>query len=93
MLNASVVGELVSRESIGADTFLVKRRRKYVYHNGFPFLLDRKRNHNEYYHCVKNVTEACKARLVMKCDATEAHVQITQIRQHNHADNGGNWRR
>lgn len=82
-----IVGEFTSRETIGPETFLLKRRSKYVYHDDYPFKMDRKRNHKEYYHCVQNVSLQCKARLVIKTDTEQS--QITQIKQHNHADKKG----
>lgn len=82
-----IVGEFTSRESIGPETFLIKRRPKYVYHDDYPFKMDRKRNHKEYYHCVQNISVQCKARLVIKADAGQP--EITQIRQHNHTDKKG----
>lgn len=68
-------------------TFLLKRRRKYFYHNEYPFVLDRRRNCNAYYHCIQNVTN-CRARLIVKNDV-DANVQVTSIKQHNHTDKGG----
>lgn len=86
--NRFIIGELVSREQIGAATFLLKRRRKYYYYNEYPFVLDRRRNQNEYYHCAQNVASDCKARLVIK-NVPDTNAQITSIKQHNHTDKGG----
>lgn len=68
---------------ISKDTFILKRHRNYTYHNEFPFLLERKRNHIEYFHCIQKYSMHCKARLTIK-RFKNGDDQYTQQKEHNH---------
>lgn len=84
-------GDIVSRMRISDDTFILKRNRNYTYHNEFPFLLERKRNHIEYYRCVQRYASKCKARLVIKRH-NHGNDQTVQLKEHNHdPSKGTHW--
>lgn len=65
------------------DTFVLKRPRNYTYYKEFPFLLERKRNDKEYFHCSQRDSFKCKARLVIN-RFKHGDDQITQLKEHNH---------
>lgn len=67
---------------------MLKRRRNYIFYQEYPFLMDRKRNNIEYYHCIQNISMNCKARLIIKRDI-DVEAQISPIKQHNHTDKTG----
>lgn len=82
-------GDIVSRIRISDDTFMLRRNRNYTYHQKFPFLLERKRNHIEYYRCVQRYASKCAARLVIR-RSSHGNEQIVQLKEHNHSPNTGN---
>lgn len=84
----SFSGTIVNR--ISNDTFILKRPRNYTYYKEFPFLLERKRNHIEYFHCIQRKSSKCKARLVIK-RFSQGNDQITQLKEHNHELVAGIW--
>lgn len=72
-----------SRVQLSDETFMLKRKRNYTYFKGFPFLLERKRNHIEYFHCIQRYASQCKARLVIK-RFSDGNDRIMQLKEHNH---------
>lgn len=87
----SIAGIFESRVRISKDTFILKRHRNYTYHEKFPFLLERKRNHIEYFHCIQKYATHCKARLTIK-RFKNGNDQYTQVKEHNHDLKSGIFR-
>lgn len=75
---------------ISEETFILKRNRNYTYHKKFPFLLERKRNHIEYYRCIQRYASKCKARLVIK-RFQHGKEQTVQLKEHNHEPSKGTF--
>lgn len=78
-----ISGTIESRVKISEDTFILKRRRNYTFFKKYPFLLERKRNHIEYLHCIQKYSMHCKARLIIK-RFKNGDDRFTQLKDHNH---------
>lgn len=65
------------------DTFILTRRRNYTYFKLYPYLLERKQNHIEYYHCNQRYAMNCKARLIIKRFKGGQNRYI-QLKDHTH---------
>lgn len=83
-----ISGAIESRTRISDETCIIKRHRNYTYFKQFPFLLERKRNHIEYFHCIQRYATKCKARLIIK-RFNSGEIQFTQLKEHNHCLKAG----
>lgn len=88
----SISGAIESRLRISDETFLIKRQRNYTYYKNFPFLMERRRNHIAYFHCIQRYATKCKARLIIK-RTSDGENQYTQFKEHNHALKAGTFDR
>lgn len=89
-LYGSISGAIESRLRISDETFLIKRQRNYTYYKNFPFLMERRRNHIAYFHCIQRYATKCKARLIIK-QANDGENQYTQFKEHNHTLKAGTF--
>lgn len=87
-IHGFISGANESRTRISDDTFILKRHRNYTYFKKFPFLMERKRNNIEYFHCIQKNATKCKARLVIK-RFNNGENQFTQLKEHNHSLKAG----
>lgn len=80
------LGFVENKVQIGAQTFILERKRNYTYFDEYPFQLERKKSYIEYYHCIHSHQLQCKARLIIR---RQPDPEYTQIKPHNHDKKSG----